>query len=119
MRFWTMLIGVLFCFGTAHASDHWMCKFGFEDDPDPTHLFEGPVSVEGGKLLVYSGDYTPRPNPYDIVENTSTGVIAIRHEASQIVVAVVDRRNLTFKMRLVSVASDYEERWSGTCRADR
>lgn len=116
-RFGTLLIAGVLCVGAAHASDRWICKFGIESDPDPTHLFEGPVSIEGRKLLVYSGDLTSRPNPYDIVEDTPAGVIAIWHKPDQITVAVVDRRNMSFKLRLVSVSGTYEEQWSGKCRA--
>ncbi|HUO98221.1 MAG TPA: hypothetical protein VMU01_06110 [Rhizomicrobium sp.] len=116
-RFGATLIGLVLCIGSAHASDRWICKFRFENYNDPT-LFEGPVSIEGHKLLVYSGDFTSRPNPYDIVEDTPAGVIAIWHKPSQITVATIDRRNLSFKMHLVSVSGDYEERWSGTCRAN-
>jgi hypothetical protein len=110
----------LLCLGAARADERWICKFGPEDAPPEHRLdFEGPVSVNGHKLLVYSGDFTSQPNPYDIVEDTPAGVIAIWHQPAQIVVAIVDRRNLTFRMRLVAVAGSYEERWSGTCRADR
>lgn len=94
-----------------------MCTFRFENDPDPTHVFEGPVSVEGHKLLVYSGDSSFLPNSYDIVEDTPAAVIAIWPKPTQIAVAIVDRKNMSFKIRLLSVSGTYEERLSGTCRA--
>jgi hypothetical protein len=117
-RFGTILIGLVLCVGSARASDRWICKFGYGTDPDPTHFLEGPVGVDGHRLLVYSGNFTSQPNPYDIVEDTPAGVIAIWHEPNQIVVATVDRRNLSFSMHSVSVSGDYEDRWTGTCRAD-
>ena len=94
------------------AAQTWSCKISPAEAPNATITERWEIS--GSNLLGYQDDFADKPIIYAVLQNTRSGVIAIRHDPKRAILVTIDLETGTFSQTEIGLAGT-EERFKGSC----
>ena len=108
--------------GQAAAEESWNCNYAPVDTP--TYNQTATYTISGNVLWGGVNDYTGKRDQFEIIEDGSNGLIAIKHftrpqmpkpDTQALIVVIISKTTGLFKFHGYLVQSGSEDIWQGHC----
>lgn len=104
-------VGICSCpVNSAWAGDVWHCKLSADQMP-----IEQDFEVQKNVVLRSADDYSNSRLPFDLIENSAIGLVAVHHDGSSVVLFTVNKLNGLAKEIGTDLSRKFVDVWNGTC----